>query len=359
MLLRLRLTKIDEFQLLTCVKHGLWGSRSARFKDWKPGDFLAFIVDKGLAGLARVSGEPFDSRRRIWDNALFPYRIPIEFLHIVPRDRRPPILGKIRDVLTSEWGPKYGWGILNQQPLSEANAEAIVEAIREQPNVLPEAQASLENLLEEARLQRESAKPVKQKPEKVAEPKAPAKPEDVGTTEEASAHTRAQAALIRLGRIANCSVWVASNDRNRMYQGRRLGSDCLAALPNMGLGEEAAKRISLIDALWIRQSAPMSAFEVETTTSVYSGLLRMSDLLAVVPALKMKLYLVAPKDRQHKVMAELARPTFQKIGLGEYCRFIAIEDLETLLSKVGGFAGHVQPSIVDSIAIEVEEEAEG
>jgi hypothetical protein len=47
--------KIDEFQFLTCLKHKVWGSKKARFKDWKIGDHLAFIIDKSIAGLAQVS----------------------------------------------------------------------------------------------------------------------------------------------------------------------------------------------------------------------------------------------------------------------------------------------------------------
>jgi len=47
---RLRLTKIDEYQFLTCLKHSLWGSKNFKFKDWKKGDYLAFKVDKDLAG---------------------------------------------------------------------------------------------------------------------------------------------------------------------------------------------------------------------------------------------------------------------------------------------------------------------
>jgi hypothetical protein len=45
-IVRLRLTKIDEYQFLTCLKHGLWGSKSARFKNWSQGDRLAIIVEK-------------------------------------------------------------------------------------------------------------------------------------------------------------------------------------------------------------------------------------------------------------------------------------------------------------------------
>jgi hypothetical protein len=55
------------------------------------------------------------------------------------------------------------------------------------------------------------------------------------------------------------------------------------------------------------------------------------------------------------VLAELTRPTFQKIGLNEFCKFISIESLLELLKKVKGLEGHVQTSILNTLAVEVEE----
>jgi hypothetical protein len=82
----------------------------------------------------------------------------------------------------------------------------------------------------------------------------------------------------------------------------------------------------------------------------------MSDLLSVVPALNIKLFIVAPKDRQGKVSRELTRPTFQKIGLSEFCRFIPAEELGPLLTKVRGLEGHVNPGVIDTIAVDLEED---
>jgi hypothetical protein len=138
--------------------------------------------------------------------------------------------------------------------------------------------------------------------------------------------------------ITRCSVWIASNDQNKKYRGKKLSDDCLQELPKLGLSEEATRRISLIDVIWLRQNAPVCAFEIETSTSVYSGLLRMSDLLAVVPALNIRIFIVAPQDRHQKVMRELARPTFRKTGLSEYCRYISTDDLDTLIQRVRGIA---------------------
>lgn len=130
----------------------------------------------------------------------------------------------------------------------------------------------------------------------------------------------------------------------------------MASLPNFGLNDEASSKISLIDVIWLKQNTPMCAFEVETSTSVYSGLLRMSDLIAVVPAINIKLYIVAQEERKNKVLNELSRPTFRKIGLNDYCEFISIEKLEELLKKIENLSGHIQPSILDTISIGLEED---
>jgi len=358
--MRLRLTKIDEYQFLTCLKHSLWGSTVSRFKDWREGDYLAFIVNKGLTGLGVVAGKPFYDAKIIWDNGLFPHRIPIKFQYVLARDQRPPILGDVRDILTSAWGTKYGWGILTQQMLENDQAQTIVRAITSRQNNLVQTEADLNSLLAEAKQERElSAKRThpRKRVEKMTKQET-LSIEEFESKEEESLHTQGEYALIRIGKITGCSVFIASNDRNRVFHRKPLGKDCLRSLPNLGLNEEAVRRISLIDIIWLAKNTPVSAFEVEATTSIYSGLLRMSDLLAVVPSLKISLYIVAPKDRQDRVRAELTRPTFHKIGLSEYCKFIPIEDLQQLLSRVEGFEGHVQPSIIDTIAVGFEEETE-
>jgi hypothetical protein len=152
---RLRLTKIDEYQFLTCLKHGLWGSKSARFKTWLEGDRLAIIVDKSLAALAEVSGRAFESREKVWDNGLFPQRIRLKFVHILQPKDRPQILGEIRDALTQQWGPRYGWAILNQQVLESPLADIIAKAISSKPNALQYYQQNLNDRVEEARIKRE------------------------------------------------------------------------------------------------------------------------------------------------------------------------------------------------------------
>lgn len=359
--MRLRLTKIDEYQFLICLQHGFWGSKSPRFSDWYQGDKFAIIVDKSLAALAEVSGSAFESQDEIWDNALFPYRIPIRFIHVLAPKDRPPILGEVRDALIHQWGTKYGFRILHQEVLESPGSEVVVNTFASRPNALNEYQQTLSDRLDEARVRREQ--PTQPKPHRGRLPKASGQPEQIEIEDDhaeskrdSSVHTKTQYELVLLGRITGCSVWIASNDQSRQYAGRNLADDCLEKLPRMGLSDEAAKRISLIDVIWIKQNSPVAAFEIETSTSIYSGLLRMSDLLSVVPALNIQIYIVAPKERQNKVLSELGRPTFRRIGLSEYCRYISSEDLSDLIAKVKGYGGHIQPSILDKIAIPLEDE---
>lgn len=53
----LRITKVDEFQLLTCFKYGVWGSNTDRFRNWENRDLLAFIVDKHFSALAEITSK--------------------------------------------------------------------------------------------------------------------------------------------------------------------------------------------------------------------------------------------------------------------------------------------------------------
>ncbi|MGO9530600.1 MAG: hypothetical protein ACLP3B_05405 [Syntrophobacteraceae bacterium] len=272
-------------------------------------------------------------------------------------------MGKIREAIISALGTYYGLGIIKQSAFPPNESEIIINSIKSAKNDLNEVKKNLETYLMEAKVEqgafvKKKVRKQRKKKELESPPSSELPSAEVISTKEESLHSKAQHLLIRLGLITKCSTWIASNDRNTTYKGKDLGAGCLDTLPNLGLGDEAMKRIKLIDVIWLNQKAPICAFEVEATTSIYSGLLRLSDLISVIPAINIKLFIVASEARQEKVMEELSRPTFQKIGLSDYCRFISIEELESLLSKVESLSGHVSPSIVDTISIALENDFE-
>ena len=107
-------------------------------------------------------------------------------------------------------------------------------------------------------------------------------PETAGQAESAgTVHTEIQYLLVRLGADMGFDVHVASNDQGRTWKGHRLGDmpRRRERLPQQ-FDPVTNRTIELIDVLWLNSNVIVAAFEIESTTSIYSGLLRMSDLLA-------------------------------------------------------------------------------
>jgi hypothetical protein len=100
-----------------------------------------------------------------------------------------------------------------------------------------------------------------------------------------------------------------------------------------------SRTVELIDVLWLNGNAIVAAFEAESTTSIYSGLLRMADLLSMQPNLNTPLYLVAPDERRQKVFTEVNRPTFSRLSppLVDVCRYVAFSTLRDQLAQVRSF----------------------
>lgn len=179
-----------------------------------------------------------------------------------------------------------------------------------------------------------------------------------GTTAELDAvslHTQIQHHLLTLGADMGFDVWVARNDRSKSCNGKVFSSlpRISSELPTQ-FNEATNRTIELIDVLWLKGNSIVAAFEVECTTAVYSGLLRMSDLLALQPNLEIKLYLVAPDERREKVEREILRPTFKlrEKPLHEVCGFIAFS---TFLEKIHGIrrlglTGALKPEFLDQTA---------
>ncbi|MCH8295733.1 hypothetical protein IH992_32035 [Candidatus Poribacteria bacterium] len=138
-------------------------------------------------------------------------------------------------------------------------------------------------------------------------------------------HTEIQWWLAKLGREIGGDVWIAANDHRRKFNDQPLNQLSLDALPPLGIKEETQGAIRLIDVLWLDENEVTAAFEIECTTSIYSGLLRLSDLLASSPNLITPLYIVAPEKRRNQVRRELLRPTFKRLKLHEKCRYIPAE----------------------------------
>src|SRR3546814_5212754 len=118
-----------------------------------------------------------------------------------------------------------------------------------------------------------------------------------------------------MGRALGFAVWVASNDRARPYADGRLSEGCWSKLPEPLQRSPAADAIGLSDVLWLESGGRfVAAFEVEHSTSIYSGIVRMLDLALGTDGMASCYFLVAPDRREADVRAQFARPAFRRVA---------------------------------------------
>jgi len=133
---------------------------------------------------------------------------------------------------------------------------------------------------------------------------------------------RIQAAIAKMGAQMGFHVWIAPTDRHRVSD--LIEPEFHAAFLNklpLNYNDVTLRIIEQIS----RSGAMARAFEVEHTTAIFSGLLRMADLLALQPNMNIRLHIVAPLDKRDKVLREIARPVFSLLGQGplyEKCSYI-------------------------------------
>jgi type II restriction enzyme len=151
-------------------------------------------------------------------------------------------------------------------------------------------------------------------------------------------HSEIQGWLRDLGRALEYDVWIASNDQGRTLGEGRLGDGCLHSLPSAIQTARGVEAIRLIDVLWLNRESGevVAAYEVEHTTSIYSGIVRLLDL-ALGPAQALcGLFLVAPDDREDEVRLQLKRPAFSRVA-DLRVRFLPYSELQRHRESIARF----------------------
>jgi hypothetical protein len=158
-------------------------------------------------------------------------------------------------------------------------------------------------------------------------------PEPLNKAQSIRESAKMQALLAAVGEKMGFKVWLPKNDRSTVLQEWTPEDGSLLDVLPLNYDETTLQTIEQIDVLWMKGRSITRAFEVEHTTAVYSGILRMADLLALQPNMDIKLHIVAPEARKRKVMTEIQRPVFsllEKGPLSEYCTFLPYSALQEL-----------------------------
>lgn len=181
--------------------------------------------------------------------------------------------------------------------------------------------------------------------QKVREESAAAQRRWADERESDTTHTEIQGWLRDLGRALGFEVWIAANDRSRPYGRGQLADGCLAQLSVAEQnGGDAAR---LIDVVWVEPHAGKvaAAFEVEHSTSIYSGIVRMLDLaLGTQIGAESVLFLVAPDTRRAEVQQQLNRPAFSRVSqLG--IRYLPYSGLQQHREAIARFGMGLKPML--------------
>ena len=159
---------------------------------------------------------------------------------------------------------------------------------------------------------------------------------EVDENEDPRESIRMQALLADIGSRMNMKIWIPKADRNRVLRHWHPDEGILLDTLPLNYDDTTLKTIELIDVLWLKGRSIIRAFEVEHTTSVYSGILRMADLLALQPNMAIKLHIVAPSSKRAKVFQEIRRPVFSLLERGplaDICTYLSYDNIHELSSE--------------------------
>ena len=322
-----------------------------------PGDVLVCYMTylSRWIGLLEVLSKPFIDRTPLFYDADDPFQVRVKVRAVVwlPKEKTLPIHEpKVWNALsftrscspnTSLWTAPIRY---NLRPLSDEDGLTLQRLLTEQANhgeIYPVNEEQFRKLSTQ-RIRRDD------KVVSVTVPKDEAEYEEADTQPLRESY-QMQALLAKCGATMGFKIWIPKRDRTQvMREWQPIEGSLLDALP-LNYDETTLDTIEEIDVIWMRGRSIFRAFEIEHTTAVYSGILRMADLLALQPNMDIKLHIVAPEPRKQKVFDEIRRPVFsllERMPLSERCTFISYDSLKELTAQQ--HLAHLSDSVLDEYA---------
>jgi predicted RNA-binding protein len=344
----------DEFLKNGATVSGFRENRKRMAAKIHPGDYLICYLTgiSRFIGVLEAKSECYPDTKPIWTTEIFPIRFKVELvLKLEPKTAVPVLTLRDRLSIFTNIKPGRQWsGFFRGSPteFKPGDAQIIIDAMEDASRNPVERDYDQRKYWRHAKVYESREAGTVTVPDYDKEESAIVEP----VTEKVT-HEEMQWLLLKLGSDLGLDVWIARNDRNREYNGisfqtmPRLRKE----LP-MQFDEATNKTVELIDVLWLDKNAITAAFEVEHTSAIYSGLLRMSDLIVMQPNIKIRLYIVAPDERREKVVAEVNRPTFARLNppLPTVCQFIPYSALKKEIEQIGDRVKHMKPQFIEDIA---------
>lgn len=137
-------------------------------------------------------------------------------------------------------------------------------------------------------------------------------------------HSQVQSLIGSIGITKGYSIWYPESDKSRIDLEIVDFSKVIEKLPTFS--KEIDHIISEIDVIWLDNSKPISFYEVEHSTPIYSGLLRFNDVLLTIGQVD-NFNIVADNERQGKFGREINRPTFRQNRLIDKVTFLDYDNV--------------------------------
>tara|TARA_R110001583_G_scaffold182679_1_gene340762 strand:+ start:960 stop:2204 length:1245 start_codon:yes stop_codon:yes gene_type:complete len=155
---------------------------------------------------------------------------------------------------------------------------------------------------------------------------------------EENLHNEMQYHLLKIGTSLGYDVTPASNDKSKSFNGQNFSFISIPKFPELPTDKDTQKTIKLIDVVWFQKGTNniIGAFEVEKSTSIYSGILRLSDLHFSISNGKEVFYIIIPNKREKDVILQLNRPVIKNSNINiKYILFSELRNQCDAICKYG------------------------
>lgn len=303
----------------------------------RPGDiFLCYVVKVSRwAGILEIVSDAFEDNAPIFDDP-DPYtvRFNVKPLVILPLEQAIPIdaegLWEKLSFTQQMERRVIGWAqhanlrsSLRKIPV--ADGKVLTDALNDQAAArrsYPLSPAEMRRIASKKTIRTATRSVIVEVPEEDEE-QLSAAPNIVDDVRESH---RVQATLALIGAAMGFRVWVPRNDKQKILELCQSDAhDAFLDILPLNYDDATLRTVEQIDVIWLHNRSMARAFEVEHTTAIYSGLLRMADLLALQPNMDIRLHIVAPTEKRDKVLREIRRPVFSLLDRGplyESCTYI-------------------------------------
>ncbi len=273
-------TTWNEFLDAGAKVSGFRESRWTTVQKIRKGDYLLCYLTgiSRFIGVLEVESEPYKDDSVIWKDQTFPCRVRVKPVITLKPETGVPVYD-LRDKLSCfleasspvAWTGHFRGSPTKWKPSDGEAVLAALEAAQANPIVRP---------IDKGKLARRP-RTLKAKIGEVTVPEA----DDVSAEKNAAPKSRGSTPKYNHSYCGWDQTWDSMfglretiEAESSMANGSPSVSRFKTDLP-LQFDEATNRTIELIDVLWLKGNSIIAAFEIESTTSVYSGLLRMSDLM--------------------------------------------------------------------------------